>query len=258
MIAPRPRTVVVRALLILVILFGAGALVLGVEIWLALRREYLPTDDPPDLDGSFGSGDGRPLRLVVLGDSTAAGIGVAQAADAYPVLLARRLAEETGGRVELTAFGVSGARVQDVADEQAPKAAALDPDVVFVGIGANDVTHLTSLGEVRQDMERAIRVLRETGATVVAAGPPDMRVPVWHQPLRYLSFLRGKQVENAVEDAARAEGAAVVELREEAGPFFEEDPDAHFSDDEFHPGPRGYARWADAIFPVLLEAVTRG
>ena len=233
----------------------AFALVLGVEIWLALRREYLPTDDPLVLDGVFGGGDARPLRLVVLGDSTAAGIGVDDPADAYPALLARRLAAATGRRVELTALGIAGARVGDVATDQAPAAARLDPDLVFVGIGANDVTHLTSLSDVRSGIETAIEVLREPGAAVVVAGPPDMRVSVWHQPLRQLSYLRGRQVEDAVEDAARAQGVPVVELAEETGPFFAADPERHFSEDGFHPGPLGYERWADAIFPVLLEAV---
>lgn len=230
------------------------ALVLGVEIWLALRREYLPTDDPLDLDGIFGASDAPPLRLVVLGDSTAAGIGVDDPADAYPAVLARRLAA-TGRRVELTAFGVAGARVEDVATKQAPAAAAAEPDLVFVGIGANDVTHLTSLGEVRDDMDRVLQILREAGASVVVAGPPDMRVPVWHQPLRQLSYLRGIQVADAIEQVASEQGVGFVDLAEEAGPFFEADPEAHFSTDGFHPGPLGYRRWADAIFPVLLEAV---
>lgn len=227
-------------------------------MWLALRREYLPTDDPLDLDGVFGAGEGAPLRLVVLGDSTAAGIGVDEAADAYPTLLATRLAEATGRTVELTALGIAGARVADVADEQAPAAARLDPDVVVVAIGANDVTHLTSLGDVRAGMEEALRALTETGASVVVAGAPDMRAPAWHQPLRYLAGFRGRQVTAAIEDAARAEGAAVVALADETGHFFEDDPDAHFSEDEFHPGPLGYRRWADAIFPVLLEVVQDG
>ncbi|HYP24145.1 MAG TPA: SGNH/GDSL hydrolase family protein [Actinomycetota bacterium] len=237
--------------MVVVVLFG---LVLAVEVWLALRREYLPTDEPLDLDRVFGASDERPLRLVVLGDSTAAGIGVDDPADAYPALLARLLATTTGRPVKLTALGVAGARVEDVATSQAPAAAAAEPDLVFVGIGANDVTHLTSLGDVRDDMERALRILDEAGAAVVVAGPPDMRVPVWHQPLRQLSYLRGIQVAGAIEDVAAERGVGFVELAEETGPFFEADPDAHFSTDGFHPGPLGYRRWADAIFPVLIEA----
>ncbi|HEX2051309.1 MAG TPA: SGNH/GDSL hydrolase family protein [Actinomycetota bacterium] len=243
-------------------LVGGAIVVLGlfvivaVEVWLALRRDYLPTDRPLELGGSFGPASAPVLRFVVLGDSTSVGLGAGDADDAYPTLVARRLAEETRYRVELTVLGESGARVRDVASRQAPAAVALDPDVVFVGIGANDVTHLTSLEEVRGEMHETLDVLGRTHATVVVAGAPDMRVSAWHQPLRYLAYLRGRQVTGAIEDVARARGVAVVELAEETGRFFAEEPERHFSADRFHPGALGYERWADAIFPVVRDAVS--
>lgn len=232
--------------------------IVGIEVWLALRREYLPTDRPLELGGTFGPESAPVLRFVVLGDSTSVGLGAGDADDAYPTLVARRLAGETRRRVELTVLGESGARAGDVASEQAPAAVALDPDVVFVGIGANDVTHLTSLDDVRSDMNETLDVLGRTDATVVVAGAPDMRVSAWHQPLRYLAYLRGRQVTGAIEEVARARGVAVVELAEETGRFFAEEPERHFSEDRFHPGPLGYRRWADAIFPVVRDAVTGG
>ena len=240
-----------RGLGIAILLF---ALVLGGEVWLALRRDYLPTDDPLELGGMFGAGGGGALRFVVLGDSTAAGLGAGDPEGAYATVLAQRLAEETGGRVRLHAFGISGARTADVLAEQVPKAVALDPDLVFVGIGANDVTHLTPLSDVRRDMAATVAALRDAGADVVVAGAPDMRALAWHQPLRQIAYLRGLQVTRAIEEVARAEGAAVVELAKETGHFFAEEPATHFSEDEFHPSATGYRRWADAIFPVLAEA----
>lgn len=242
------------------VLKGAGLLLLalvvvvGAEIWLALRREYLPTDPPLELGGTFGPPDGEVLRFVVLGDSTSAGLGT-DAEHAYATVLSERLAAATGRRVELTVLGVSGARVEDVARTQVPAAVELDPDLVFVGIGANDVTHLTPLGRIEDDIGSALDALVATGADVVVAGAPDMRVLGWYEPLRTLSYLRGKQVSNAIEEVARAKGAAVVELAEETGHFFAAEPETHFSEDEFHPSAVGYGRWADAIYPVLIEAV---
>lgn len=256
---PRRHGLIRRALLALGVAVFGLLLVLGVEIWLAVRRDYLPTDQPLELDGTFGMKRAgvSATRLVVLGDSTSVGVGVDDAADAYPTRLAQRLAEETGRLVELSVLGVSGARVDDLLREQAPSAVALDPDVVFIGIGANDVTHLTSLDRIRSEMEQTLQILGQSDATIVVAGAPDMRVSVWHEPLRHLAYLRGKQVTDAIEDVARAQGVAIVELAQETGPFFAEDPEGHFSDDGFHPGALGYRRWADAIFPVLLDAVMR-
>jgi lysophospholipase L1-like esterase len=245
-----------RGALLLAFVALGGALILAVEAWLALRREYLPTEDPLELRGSFGPSGMPPLRFVVLGDSTSAGIGVERPADAYPTLLAERLAEEHRRRVELFVVGVSGARVADVLKEQVPKAIDLDPDLVFIGIGANDVTHLTRLSAIRRDMGAALDLLAaRTKAAVVVAGAPDMRIAAWHEPLRSLAYLRGKQVTAVIEETARARDMPVVELAEQTGHFFAEDPESHFSQDEFHPGREGYRRWADAIYPVLSRAV---
>ena len=229
-------------------------LVLGIEVWLALRREYLPTDHPLDLNRTFGSSAGSPLRFAVLGDSTSAGLGVLDSADAYPTLLARRLVEETGRSVELNVLGISGATTQDVRDEQVPKAVTMDPDLIFIGIGANDVTHLTSLGDIRTYMRHTLEDLHKTGAVIVVAGAPDMRVFAWHQPLRSLAYLRGKQVTAAIEEVARSAGVPTVDLDDETGHYFAAEPETHFSEDRFHPSALGYERWADAIFPVLIEA----
>ncbi|CAN5673410.1 hypothetical protein BH20ACT23_BH20ACT23_18840 [soil metagenome] len=232
-----------------------AAVLIGIEIVLALRREYLATEPALKLDDTFGNPGDDAFTLVVMGDSTAAGLGAGEPANAYPQLLAQRLASD-GFRVDLRVFGVSGARVKDVLDEQLPKALEVDPDYVFIGIGANDVTHLTSLGEVRSDIAEVLRSLEErTEAETVLAGAPDMRAPAFYEPLRSLAGWRGRQVAEAIEEVGREEDVAVVELAEETGPKFGDDPERFHSSDDFHPSADGYELWVDAIYPVLRETV---
>jgi lysophospholipase L1-like esterase len=158
-------------------------------------------------------------------------------------------------RVKLVALGISGARVHDVLTEQVPEAVNAHPDLVFVGIGANDVTHLTSLGSIEQDTRALLEQLMATGATVVLAGPPDMRAKAWLEPLRTLAGWRGRRVAAAMAAVAADEGVPVVPLAEKTGPFFAAHPDTAYAADNFHPGPAGYRAWADAIYPVLTEAL---
>lgn len=205
------------------------------------------------IGGTFGAPDGRPLKLVVLGDSTAAGVGADSPSEAYPTRLAQKLARD-GFRVDLDAFGVSGARVADVLHRQVPSAVTARPDVVFVGIGANDSIHLTALDSVRRDMQAAVRRLKEAGAEVVVAGPPDMRAAAFLEPLRTLSGWRGRLVERQIAAAADAEDVPVVPLAKRTGPTFGRDPERYNSADDFHPSGAGYGLWAEAIYPELLRA----
>lgn len=46
-----------------------------------------------------------------------------------------------------------------------------------------------------------------------------------------------------------------MELARVTGPLFAKDPDRYHSTDDFHPSADGYALWADAIYPVLEEAL---
>jgi lysophospholipase L1-like esterase len=243
-----------RAFLAIAGLIVAIAVLLGIEIYLAVHRTYDSTHPPLRIGGLFGADADPAMTFVVLGDSTAAGVGAGDAAHAYPTLLAERLASR-GRRVRLVDLGISGARTHDVLTDQVPEAIAASPDLVFVGIGANDTTHLTSLGSVRRDMGEILDRLEGTGATVVVAGPPDMHVAAWLQPLRWIAAWRGRQVAAAIAGVARFRGIAVVPLAEDTGRFFAEDPDRYYSADLFHPGQAGYEKWADSIYPVLERAL---
>lgn len=246
------RTLVIATLITL----GVLAALIVVEVGLAYTRDYLPTTPAMKLGGSFGPEGGRGLRFVVLGDSTAAGLGAGSPEHAYATLLSERLGSD-GYRVELIAYGVSGARIRDVAQDQVPLALDADPDLVFIGIGANDSTHLTSLSSVETNMDQALTELEKTGAPIVVAGPPDMRAHAWLEPLRSIVGWRGRQVAARIEAVAARHGLLAVPLARLTGPYFAAHPDDAYAADNFHPGPGGYRAWADAIYPVLAEALSR-
>ena len=242
-----------RIALSLAVTIGLFASVIGVEVVLALRRDYLPTEPALDIAGTFGPPDAPKVNLVVLGDSTSAGVGAGSPEGSFPVALAERLAA-SGRRVTLRGLGVSGARVQDVLRDQVPQALRLEPDLILVAIGANDVTHLTPLSDIESGIAAIVEKLSATGAPVVVAGAPDMRAAAFYEPLRTLAGWRGRAVTRAIEEAARSRGASVVPLALRTGAFFDGNP-AAYSADDFHPGPKGYARWAEAIYPALEEAL---
>jgi lysophospholipase L1-like esterase len=204
---------------------------------LALAAFVNPSREPR----VFGSGD-RTIVYAVLGDSTAAGQG-ADYESGIAVVTARHLALQR--RVVMTNFGVSGARIRDVVEEQLAGAESLHADWVLLSVGANDVTHLTSIASMRRDLLEIVHRLRRANANVriVITGSPDMgsppRIP---RLLRPVAAWRTRKANRMFVAVAAAERLTFAPIAEETGPLFRRDPSL-FDADRFHPNERGYAAW---------------
>ena len=241
-------------------LLGLVLVALVVETAWVATRDYVPAESAPPADAQIVprvSGDPRaPLRLVVVGDSTGAGIGASRTESTVGGRLAVTVAEAAQRAVSLRNVAVSGARARDLAD-QLDAALELEPEVVVVLIGANDVTHLTTLGSVRRDLGDAVRRARGAGARVVVGTCPDMGgATVFPHPLRELAAWRGRAVAKSERSAVRTAGGTAVDLAAETGPAFRARPEVMLSVDRFHPSDAGYALWADSLAPATVEAAT--
>jgi lysophospholipase L1-like esterase len=183
---------------------------------------------------------------VWIGDSTAFGTGVTDGADA----VASAVARARGERVVMLA--VPGATVADVVAEQLPRVAGERPDVVYVSVGANDVTHLTSVSSFRSDYRRLLAGLPPAGAVVVL-GVPDMGAPTrLAQPLRAIAGWRGRRLDRVVRTLAGGRRSTTyVDIEGRTGPSFRRDPDHLFAADRYHPSPAGYRTWTDAVLRTV-------
>lgn len=250
-----------RALLaFLAAVLGFVALI-AVELFLLGRREFLPSDPGYLIDARVDPSDGAtgdPLRLAVLGDSTVRGVGSPTEATSLAVQIAQRVADATGRPVNVTGFGVSGARTASLTVDQLPLVGAGFHVIVLV-IGSNDATHATPWPELgRQTAQMLERATSLAGVVVLAGTPRFKGAEVIPEPLRtmvdrYSGILRGEQ-RTAAEASERVR---FVDLAEEASPRFDGVPES-FSADGFHPSPIGYGFWADAIAPAVAEALSEG
>ncbi len=227
--------------------------VLVVEGLLAARREYLPAESAPAVDGSFGEDTDPECRLVMLGDSTAAGVG----ADTVGGTVGGQLASLLAGarrHVLLTGVAVSGSRTGDLGP-QVSRALLGHPDVAVILVGANDATHLSVGSRMTRPLVDAVRRLRGAGVPVVVGTCPDLGgARAFLRPLRDVHAAVGRRVAAHEARAAAPAGAAVVDIAALTGAAFRADPGC-LASDLFHPSARGYALWADALLPAVDAAV---
>lgn len=236
------------------IVSACWGLLLG-QAKLARRVVGPPSASPPVGDGVYGSGGGRPLTLGLLGDSSAAGLGVQETWQTPGVLLATGLADASGRPVQLVTAARVGARSSHLL-EQIEKIRAHHPDVVVVMIGANDVTSRTRPSEAVQHLGQAVRRLRAEGAEVVVCTCPDLgTVEPILQPLRLVARVWSRQLAAAQTIAVVEAGGRTVSLGDVLGPEFAARPKEMFSADRFHPSAAGYAAAVAVTLPSACAAV---
>jgi lysophospholipase L1-like esterase len=224
-------------------LLGAGALAttLAAEIMAARRHRFVPAHPPLEISGTIGPEDGDPLTLVVLGDSSVAGVGADAAEDTLTYGVAKALSDRY--RVSLHALGVSGSRLANVVSQQLPQVEGLEPDMVLVCVGTNDVTHGTTLREARRQLRLLVDGLAEFApdAKVIVSGlPPAETAVAFHRPLRDLIGLRALLFTRLYRAELAPHGISVFDIAKLTKSAFHGKREM-FSADMFHPSSAGYA-----------------
>lgn len=195
-------------------------------------------------------GSGPPLRLLIAGDSAAAGVGAATQDEALSGRLVAALAGAFEVRWKLLAH--TGATTGDLLErlQQAPAEAF---DVAVTSLGVNDVTGRTSLAAWRRRQRRLVELLgsRFQARRILLSGlPPMHRFPALPQPLRWYVGSRARDFDRALAGVADAQvGCEFVGLD-----YAMMDLQA-MAADGFHPGPAVYRRWADELARRIIEAM---
>jgi len=240
---------------------AAFGIVIG-ETKLARRRIPQAMDDPPVSHDTTWAAAGvstarPPIRLAMLGDSSAAGYGVQRDKDTPAAQIAIGVSGIARRPVHVTNVAVVGAESNQL-PAQLDELGGADVDVAVIMIGANDVTHRIKPDEAVRYLTDAVIRLRGRGTNVVVGTCPDLgTIRPLAQPLRTIARHLSRQMAKEQTIAVVAAGGRTVSLGDLLGPLFAESTE-FFSDDQFHPSAAGYAAAAEALLPSVLDALGMG
>ncbi len=205
----------------------------------------------------FGNPKNPPIHFVVFGDSTGANVG-GRSGHGVAEMTAARLAEDAR-YVGLRNLSVPGATTRRARRVQLPKVQALDPDIVLVCLGANDVAHLVRLKVLRKELGKLIEPLvsGERKPLVILSGSPDLGLVPRLGPR--LSSLVSKRVERVnrlfvlTAEEFRVEYLDFSNLTSGLITKSEE----FFSNDKFHLNERGYEKVGVVVAEEVAAIVAR-
>ncbi|MES9607635.1 GDSL-type esterase/lipase family protein [Actinomadura sp. NPDC000929] len=229
--------------------------VLVVQAWRTVRRT--PRLDPAtgDEQGFVAGADpgrGPAFRVMVIGESTAVGVGASRHAEALPGFLAQELGERLRRSVAWSVSGRNGATARSIIGGLVPPANGSAPNLVVVTTGINDLLRRRPLRRWAADVTELVALVRGRfpEATVLVAGmPPVHRFPALPRPLRSVLGARARAMDRITRDAAAAGGAVHAPMDEAMA------RDRRlFAADGFHPSAAGYRVWARDLARAAVAA----
>ncbi len=196
-----------------------------------------------------------PERIIYLaiGASDAAGVGAEPLTKGYVY----RIADELDQRVDqvfLAPLAIPGAGTEQLgAALELLLKSEVEPNLVTVWTGANDVIDGEDADDFKDDLEDIFDQLRErTDGVIVAANIPDLtELPRFREhPDDDVTHKRIKEFNKAIAELAEDYDVLVVDL------YSEPVEDQLVSDkDGFHPNDAGHQRIAEAFLAVILPAL---
>lgn len=197
------------------------------------------------------------LRLLVVGDSSAAGVGVAHQQDALAAHIARTLADELGRPVAWQLVARTGNTALE-ALAQLREASLAPADILVTAVGVNDVVRQVPRTRTLQQLQALHAHARERAGVrywLHSGLPPMHQFPLLPSPLRWLLGSQAELLNQALlqhlgDQRDRALRRVPSALRCDAGSGL-------MAEDGFHPGPKGYALWGEALGQFLARRWSR-
>ncbi len=215
-----------------------------------VRRTALRLADPSGRRHGV-SGQGPDLRLLIIGDSSAVGVGTSHQEEALLGHMRKRLSQtntvywsvdaQTGATTADTI-----ARLQDSARQKF--------DIVSVSLGVNDITTQVPLSVWLQQYATLLRLIEDrfqADVICVSGIPPIRYFPLLPQPLRWVLGAQARRFDHALRGLiARQDGCRFVAMD------FEPDV-SKMSPDGFHPGPKIYSEWGRKVYRAIRSDIKR-
>lgn len=232
-----------------------GAAVLPFAPFLYLQGQYtrrkvgvLP--DPEGAKTGTAGNSEDPVKLLVIGESTVAGLGARTHQNALAGQFAGRLSERIGTSVQWIALGKNGVTAKRTIDELVPHLPNEKFDYILIGLGGNDVMRLSSPRKWRRDMTRLIEILREKS--------PDSTIFLTNCPMIKFSTAIPQPIKLILWELSKLHDANIKDLTSRMERVFYYHQPSDFVVDGFfadgiHPSEQGYADWSDAMMKFFNE-----
>ena len=222
-------------------LMVAGLVIAVYIFWVMVRTAVFVGRSRPAVEENQPfqhSPEDPSSSLLVVGDSTAAGVGSELGGVPY------YFSKEFEG-LEVVTRAESGRKLEDIDSSMFDG----DFDAVLVMVGGNDILRLSSTEKVREELARVLDGAKEASEEVIVLHSGNVgQSPFFVFPFDSFYSWRTRRVRKVYIDVCREMNATYIDLYTSRGedPFAEE-PERYYAPDRLHLSDRGYSVWFNEI-----------
>ena len=190
----------------------------------------------------------KTLTYVALGDSLTVGVGVDSYMESYPYIFTEKISQKNNIKINLIPLAQSGVRSMYVLNTLIEPVIKVNPDIITLFIGVNDVHGNISVKEFKNNYEDILqRLTKETNAKIYVINLPYIGTKnLIKFPYDYYFNMQTQKFNKSIEELAQKYNTEYVDLY---SGFLKHDKDeAYYSLDLFHPNKKGYALWAEILY----------
>jgi len=241
----------------LLYIFGLIAIspLLGVLWYQGQRvRATIPKLSDPTGTTTGVAGEGQPLKMLVVGESTVAGLGVDTFDQSITAKIARRLCQRLNCQIHWTAFGISGVTAHALG--QAAEEISQNYDLIIICLGGNDAFGLHSPLRWMRDCRALVHALRRQNPTcpILFADVPPIRdfsgfTPLLQAVLGHLVLL----YRQPLRELAKQEKEVYFTDKPILLDTKHGHPITDYFSDGVHPSDLTYSNWADDLSDKAVQ-----
>ena len=227
---------------------------LPIYVWqgLGVRRTSTRLAPPEKKPLVELKGKGKQLRILFIGDSSAAGVGVDEFEESVSGRLPHLLKEKTGRPVFQRTCGNNSATSGSIRDFVVPHLEADRYNYIILSIGTNDAKNFHSGRRFCKEFGTLLYALHAKfpGTRIIWQGLIDVEdVPILPSPLNKILGIRSRII--------RKNGKQLCYERNALAPDSTWQPlPENFSRDGFHASARGYQVWAEELADYIAQLET--
>jgi len=221
----------------------------------AVKRKVPRLPEAANPEGVAGDSPERKHRVLFIGESTFAGVGVAHHADGFAGALAHQLSQQLQSQIHWKVFARSGYTARKIRERILPLTAGEEADLIVIGLGGNDAFELNLPWYWKLQIRSLIAALRKQfGQTpIVFTHMPPIKdfpafTPLIHWSVGNLVEQLGASLAEVVEDEPGVYYPdEKIRLSEWVKRFDEELQPKDFFSDGVHPSALTYRLWAEDL-----------